>query len=226
MSEFDSVADDYDDLVAHAIGGQDHDAFTRRKADVLIDLSRRQLGSTSSLRVLDVGCGVGLTDQHLAGRFEELHGVDPSAAAIERASDLNPNVRYRVNTSSTLPYEDGVFDLAFAICVVHHVAPDAWNQFVAELARVVRPGGVVALLEHNPWNPLTRVVVGRCEFDADAVLLGRRRAARLLKDAGLDVVERRYIVFLPFERRWVPNLEKGIGWLPLGAQHCVAARRH
>ena len=51
--------------------------------------------------------------------------------------------------------------------------------FVAELARVVRPGGLVVVFEHNPLNPLTRLVVSRVTFDDGVRLLrsGERRLA-------------------------------------------------
>ena len=39
------------------------------------------------------------------------------------------------------------------------------------MRRVVRPGGLLCIIEHNPFNPLTRLAVVRCEFDRDAVLL-------------------------------------------------------
>ena len=113
----------------------------------------------------------------------------------------------------------------FAICVVHHVPTGQRTRFAQELQRVVRPGGVVAIFEHNPVNPLTRVAVSRCEFDADAVLLGRRRVASLLRDAGLRIVERRYLLFFPFERRWTRPAERGLAQLPLGAQHYAVAKR-
>ncbi len=76
------------------------------------------------MRALDVGCGVGVTDAHLAGRFAELQGVDTSEEAIRRAAAANPGVLYRAYDGDRLPYEDETFDLAFAICVMHHVDPE------------------------------------------------------------------------------------------------------
>jgi SAM-dependent methyltransferase len=155
----------------------------------------------------------------------ELHGIDTAAKAVEEARVANPSVSYSSYPGGRLPYEDDEFDLSFAICVLHHVNPSSRAAFTSELARVVRPGGVVAIFEHNPLNPLTRVAVNRCEFDRDAVLLGRRRASRELGAAGLEVVERRYVIFLPFAKRWTRPVERGLAWLPLGAQYYVAGRK-
>ena len=91
-----------------------------------------------------------------------LAGVDPSEAMIEAARKANPEADYRVADGTELPFEDGSFDLAFAVCVLHHVAPPDRPAFVAELARVTRPGGLTVVFEHNPLNPLTRLAVRRC----------------------------------------------------------------
>lgn len=224
-ADFDEYADSYREAVQGSIDfcGQDLDQFTRRKAAHLADLAERRLGATERLRVLDVGCGVGETDRFLADRFGELHGVDMAEEAVERAARRNPSVRYQAYGGGRLPFDDGGFDLAFAICVVHHVPPPERAGFAAELARVVRPGGLVAIFEHNPLNPLTRVAVSRCEFDEDAVLLTRRSADRLLGAAGLRRAEHRYIIFLPFQRRRTAAFERAIARVPAGAQYYVAA---
>ena len=61
-----------------------------------------------------------------------------------------------------MPVPDASVDVVFAICVVHHVPPAHWGAFAAEMARVLRPGGVAAIFEHNPLNPVTRRVVSNC----------------------------------------------------------------
>lgn len=227
MSGFDAYADSYREEVESSISfsGQSLDHFTRRKAEELVSLAERHLGPTAGLRALDVGCGVGFTDRFLDGSFGQLHGVDVAAEAVERARLNNPAVRYAVSDNSSLPYPDAQFDLAFAICVAHHVEPADRPSWARELARVVRPGGMVALFEHNPLNPLTRLAVSRCPFDEGVELLGPREATDLLTAAGLEPLERRYIVFFPWPRPRATRLEAHMGRLPLGAQHLVAARR-
>lgn len=226
MSQSDPIADRYDELVAGSIafGGQEHEHYTRRRADALVDLASRQLGDPSRLRVLDVGCGIGLTDKMLAGRFGELHGVDLSKSAVGRASAENPAVNYRSYAGARLPYDDA-FDLAFAICVLHHVDIGERLNFAMELRPAIRPGGMAAIFEHNPRNPLTRIAVSRGAFDEDVAVLGRRRASKLLRTVGLEPVDARFVILLPFERRWSMRLERGLRSLPLGAQYYVAARK-
>ena len=92
------------------------------------------------------------------------------------------------------------------------------------MIRACRPGGLVVLFEHNPFNPLTRRAVHGCEFDRDAKLLSRRRASSLLADTGLRP-RGRYIEFFPRESRLLRGIEGRLGWLPLGAQYAVFAQR-
>jgi SAM-dependent methyltransferase len=225
-TRFDEFGESYRTAVERSISfvSPDLDFFTRAKAEALLALCRTQLGEPSAVRALDVGCGPGETDA-LLGVFAELHGVDVSAAQLESARRRNPSVRYRLSDGARLPYADGAFDLAFTICVVHHVPRPARRRFSAELARVVRPGGIAAIVEHNPINPMTRLAVARCAFDDGAELLGPRQARSLLRGAGLTVVHSRYILFFPWETLTLRKLESRFARVPLGAQYIVAARR-
>jgi SAM-dependent methyltransferase len=226
-TEFDRHADSYRAAVEESIGfsGMELDYFARRKANLLLDLARRRLGDPGKLTWLDVGCGIGLTDGFLTGHVGRLLGVDTSREAIDRALKSNPEVAYTAYDGDRLPYGDAAADLAFAICVFHHVPVEERPGLARELRRVVRPGGLVVVIEHNPLNPLTRLAVSRCEFDADAVLLTRRRARRMLAEVGLQQVEARYVVFSTSGSRRLERAERALGWLPAGAQHYVAAER-
>ena len=93
------------------------------------------------------------------------------------------------------------------------------------MARVTRPGGIVAIIEHNPLNPVTRHIVSRCAFDRDAVLLRCGTGARLLAGAGLEPGGRGYIAFWPQRSAFIERVEQRIGWLPAGAQYYVWATK-
>lgn len=222
-AEFDRFDGSYESALREAVSfsGGDPAFFTEVKAELLIDLATRRLGEPARLRALDLGCGPGLTDAYLVDAFQEVNGVDVSAAMIKEATKRNPAAQYQVFDGTRIPQGDHSFDLAFAINVFHHVAPDEREALTHELARVLRPGGLVAIVEHNPLNLLTRWVVANCAFDEDAVLLGRREAERLLTGACLDLVERRYLLFVP---RRAPRLERLLRRVPFGAQFLVAAR--
>ncbi len=225
--DFDAWKDSYRDEVQKvvAFSGQDADYFAELKARALIDLARRRVGDPADLTAVDVGCGIGATDRHLVGSFGKVIGVDIVEGVLERAAVEVPQAEFRHYDGDVLPVDDASADVVFAICVVHHVPPARWGAFAAEMARVLRPGGVAAIFEHNPLNPVTRRVVSNCVFDEDAVLLRRHTAAALLRDAGLRDPEHRYVAFLPFGGVKVAPIEAALRWLPLGAQYFAAAVR-
>lgn len=181
------------------------------------------MGDPSTLRALDVGCGTGETDSLLVGKLGTIEGVDVSEGVLEAARARHPELTYRQYDGHNLPYDAPCFDVAFAICVVHHVPPLQWQSFIAELGRVVRSGGLLVVMEHNPFNPLTRLAVARCAFDDDAVLVRRRGVERLVRNAGLEVRDSRYIEFLPWDHRLLRRAERVLTELPFGAQYAVAA---
>jgi SAM-dependent methyltransferase len=213
----------YTEAVDRAISfaGLSHDVYTAAKAQRLLELARRRLGRLPK-DALDVGCGLGLTDSHLARHIAGLHGVDVSEEMVEGARERNPAVHYRSYDGRALPYETGRFELVFAICVLHHVEPDARAALLAELARVTRPQGLVAVFEHNPWNPLTRRVVRACAFDEGVRLLTRRRLAEGFRASGLIVTDAEYLLFSPWRTRAVVSLERRLSRVPAGAQYVVA----
>jgi SAM-dependent methyltransferase len=224
---FDSFRDSYEQELrsATAFSGQTPDVFLEAKADHLVDLADRLLGGASEAAVLDVGCGPGLMDRHLVGRVRELQGVDVAPAMVEAAAAGVPEATFTPYGGGRLPFPDGRFDVSFASCVVHHVPLAERDAFAGELARVTRPGGLTVLFEHNPANPLTRLVVHRCTFDdEDVILLPPRESVDLLARAAGPIAERRFILFFPWRVRPLVAAERRLARLPFGAQYYVAAR--
>jgi SAM-dependent methyltransferase len=226
--DFDKYSDDYRDAVEDSISfvGADLDFFTRAKADVLLELVRDRIGEPTRATFLDVGCGPGETDRFLKGRVGRLAGVDVAPRMVERASHRNPWAEYRsFEPGEQLPFEDGSFDVCFAIAVLHHVPWSERAALIDGMKRALRPGGLLAVFEHNPFNPLTRRAVAGCEFDRDAELLRSHEARRLLREAGLSDPGRRYILFFTRTSGLLRGIERRLGWLPLGAQYVAFAQR-
>jgi SAM-dependent methyltransferase len=205
--------------------GQGHDFFVQVKAAELVASCRRQLGAVHDRSILDVGCGVGLTSKHLAPHFGRLAGIDVAPGVVDAAKQRCPGGEFQLYDGRQIPYEPATFDVVFTVCVLHHVPPPQWRALVGEMARVLKPGGLLYVFEHNPYNPLTRRAVNNCPFDADAVLLTRKRAAALVRGAGLEPAEERYILFFPWNGRAFRSVESALRWLPLGAQYFVSGRR-
>ncbi|KXK44333.1 MAG: SAM-dependent methyltransferase [Chlorobi bacterium OLB5] len=224
---FDDYVESYKNEVDDSIGfiGQDVDFFIEIKAELLLKLADKNFRDLSAIKVLDIGSGVGLVDSFLKGKIKNLYGVDVEEGVVEKAKYNNPEVNYSIYNGSKLPFEDNTFDLCFAINVMHHVPPSLWENFLQEMRRVLKPGGLAAVFEHNPLNPLTRLAVARCEFDRDAVLLHHGKIKSLFKTAGLKLFEDKFIVFFPFKAKLFRGIESAIGWLPLGAQHYVTGKK-
>jgi SAM-dependent methyltransferase len=219
---FDNYRSNYRDVVQSSIDftGLPYSFFMRAKADLLRTLIARRLGPEKPA-MLDVGCGVGGFHPLLRGMVGRLSGIDVSAASIARARADNRDVDYRAFDGRSIPFDDAGFDLVTAICVLHHVAPPEWADFIHEMRRVVRPGGLICVIEHNPLNPLTRLAVARCEFDRDAVLLGAGTARKLMAAGGLREIGTRYFLLLPWEAKPARRVEDALSNVPLGAQYAA-----
>ncbi len=98
-----------------------------------------------SARVLDVGCGAGQVVGTLTEAGFEAHGVDVSEPNIERASQFSS--RCQMYDGRRLPFPDDHFASVGALNVLEHVEEP--EQFIAELVRVVQPGGHVVLSSPN-----------------------------------------------------------------------------
>ena len=93
----------------------------------------------------DAGCGSGQLSTLLAARFERVIATDPSAAQLAQARP-HPGVEYRQSSAEGSRLADGSVDLAVAAQAAH------WFElprYYTEVRRVVRPGGVVALLAYG-----------------------------------------------------------------------------
>jgi SAM-dependent methyltransferase len=100
---------------------------------------------TRGNRALDFGCGLGRLTQALAGRYEEVHGVDIAGNMIEKAKQLNQHgnrVHYHVNATPDLArFPDGHFDLVFSFIVLQHIDLKYQKAYLREFLRIARPGG-------------------------------------------------------------------------------------
>jgi SAM-dependent methyltransferase len=218
--EFDRYAESYRAEVDRA-AGVSVEGLAGEKARLILDVLSGALGSPDRLRVLDIGCGIGLVEAELEQKVADLWATDMSEKSVEIAKTRAPATRFIHSASETLPFDSASFDAAFTICVIHHVPPAGRAKFIGEMLRVLRPGGLAIIFEHNPLNPMTQFIVSRCEFDEDAILLRCAESERLLTRAGAAVAGRRYVGFSPIRHAVVERMERSLGWLPAGAQYCV-----
>ncbi|HEY2361165.1 MAG TPA: class I SAM-dependent methyltransferase [Candidatus Angelobacter sp.] len=112
---------------------------------------------------LDFGCGVGRLTRALGQYFPECVGVDISPAMITLARELNrdlPNCRFHLNEDIQLrSLPDNYFGFIYTSLVFQHIAPPYSHEYIAELVRVLRAGGILIfqIPERLHANSLTRV---------------------------------------------------------------------
>ncbi|WP_026620493.1 ubiquinone/menaquinone biosynthesis C-methylase UbiE (plasmid) [Ensifer sp. WSM1721] len=133
--------------------------WSQRLAPPFIDFA----GLADSEKIVDVGCGTGSLTFALAkaADLSEIAAIDYSPVFVEEAIRRNtdPRINIRQADACALPFADGAFDRALALLVLHFV-PEA-SKAVAEMRRVVRPGGVVAaaVWDHLGGMPGMRMMV-------------------------------------------------------------------
>jgi SAM-dependent methyltransferase len=105
-------------------------------------LARRDLA-------LDFGCGVGRLTQALAAHFQRVVGVDVAPSMVEAADRYNrfpERVSYAVNLRPDLaPFAEDSFDFVISLITLQHMPPSLALGYVAEMLRVLRPGGAAVL---------------------------------------------------------------------------------
>ncbi len=219
--EFDRYSSSYSDLLADPMRSQfsnDPLYFHRKKVELIDLILRRQGKNPGSMKWLDVGCGQGDLLTLGRGIFAEAAGCDPASTMLPEGSDIALHVQPSLEE---LPFADQSMDFVTAVCVFHHVHGAARVALAREIQRVLAPGGYFCLIEHNPWNPVTRGIVKRCPVDVDAELLSAPEARTLFSSAGMVPVETRYFLYAPEKLKRLAFIEGWLARLPLGGQYAL-----
>lgn len=204
--------------------GEGRDYFARGRVEFL----RRCLEEIPLVprSILDFGCGTGDTVPLLLGLEGAVSaiGTDLSTDAIAAARLRHPDGSAAFHPLGAY-VPDGSRDLVYSNGVFHHIPPPQRAASVDQVWRSLRPGGIFALWENNPWNPGTRYVMSRIPFDRDAVLVFPRTARALLLARGFEILRLDFLFVFPGFLKMLRPLEQAMKRLPLGGQYQVLARR-
>ena len=223
-AEFDHYAAEYAKLGTHPMRDALGNDFLYERKWILLRQFYRDLGiSTRNLTWLDVGCGLGTLLQLGKSDFAQVSGCDPSAGMLEGCEDLDVRAQ---DSPERLPYADTSFNLETAVCVYHHLELHERLPVTKEVARTLKPGGIFSIIEHNPYNPLTRYVVSKIPVDINAKLLTPPTTRAIMRAAGLEIVTTKYFLYFPekFYRK-LSFVEGALEWFPLGGQYAVFGRK-
>jgi len=229
--DFDDFVSDYETIINRhaAFAGGSFEHFIGVRLSLVAELTRDQLPPDAPLQIVDFGCGIGATEQQLAGRYPRamITGLDISTGSIAAARRRAlPNVVFQtIAPDGPMPLADNSVDLLYSNGTFHHIAAGEHLRILGDMHRCLKPGGHVFIFENNPLNPVMRFAMKRNPFDADARLIFPRRMKKNLRAAGLTVMAQGFYCFYlkPFTfMRWS---EKYLRWLPLGAQYYTWATK-
>ena len=179
----------------------DHVMRSRR-----LDALRQQIAGKAHGRVLEIGIGSGLNLPFYGRKVEHLIGIDPSPELLKKAADraqwLGFPVRFLLGSAEQLPLPDHSIDTvisSWTLCSIPRV-----EVALAEIARVLAPGGQFWFVEHglspdpriaarqHAWTAVWRRLVGGCHLN--------RPIEALLRQAGLELDELQTGYLLPGPR--------------------------
>ena len=169
-----------------------HDTFSfrgkfRELRQRTASLARLQPGDA----VLDVGCGTGTLAMEVArriGRAGRVAGVDSGTQQIARASlkaaRRNVPIEFQIGVIEQLPFPDQTFDVVFSTLMMHHLPASLKRQGLAEIARVLKPGGRLVIADFKRKQERQGKAA---RFHAGGSSI--QDLAALVKDAGFSVEE-------------------------------------
>ena len=225
-AEFDKYADSYDSALLEALSasGEDKIYFAQGRIAWLAGCLRQLKIEPKS--VLDYGCGTGSATPFLLDLIgaKFIIATDLSLKSLEIAKQ-----NYGSNQIRFLLFDEHKpteqTDLVYCNGVFHHIPPVERPGALNYIFHSLRPGGLFALWENNPWNPGTRYIMSRCVFDRDAITLSSSEAGRMLRAGGFEVLRTDFLFIFPRRLSRLRGIEPFLSQLPLGAQYQVLCRK-
>lgn len=233
LSEFDRFADDYEAVHNRGLppGVRSRD-FLLQKFNMVQQWVYGRCQREQGITVLDFGCGTGRLLSQIASAdwCRSVIGVDESVASLERTRAMLAATGKCFWLGPTL-LETGCSekcDLALMFNVLHHIPVERRLDLVRQVVSVLVEDGILAVWEHNPWNPATRLLVSVSPLDVHARLISRRTVVALMRQAGLDCEDSRYVNLVPpalaglAPVRWA---ERVFSRVPAGTQYWALFKR-
>src|SRR6266702_359998 len=228
LTEFDRFADEYERAHEESVAasGEKSEYFHEYKVKVLGRIAKEH--NLRPDRILDFGSGIGNSTPFLHSYFPyaQLVAADVSQRSLKIGESRFPGMATSLRIEDQrIPASDVRFAASFSACVFHHISREEPAHWLRELLRVTRSGGMLAIFEHNPLNPLTLRAVDSCPFDENASLLRAKELVESCRSSGWIDARVRYHLFFPRALAGLRGLEPYLSGVPLGAQYSVFATK-
>jgi SAM-dependent methyltransferase len=133
-------------------------------------------------RLLDFGCGNGRFSRRISGMKLDYDGIDVSEKMLEAAKSANPGLRFQGFDGRRLPFPEAAFEACLSCGVYQHLIHDGNDEGRrAEIARVLKPGGRLIMIEQVSRSRRASGTVARVSTEEDyrELLSGRFRLLRM-----------------------------------------------
>ena len=223
--EFDEMSENLDDLLKEGLGifAKFRESMIEYKAEYL-----KYLLPTEPKTILDYGCGAGLYTPYLKKHFPHtmIYGCDVSSKSIEVAKRKYPEYEF-----STISHVDDlekykeIIDCVFINCVLHHIPPMEHEKYITGIYNNMRKGAYLIIFEMNMINPLVKNFVNKTPIDKNATMLKSSYCKNTVEKCFMGEVKLRYSYFFPWRNKFLVGIEHKLGFLPLGAQYYIVAKK-
>ncbi|MFE1174608.1 class I SAM-dependent DNA methyltransferase [Streptomyces sp. NPDC058773] len=189
------------DAIAPTYAQMFHDSLRDRPLErALLGAFAELVRANDDAEVADLGCGPGYVTAHLHGLGLKAFGVDASPVMVGLAREAHPGLRFEVGSMAALDLADGALGGVLARWSVIHTPPQDLPAVLAEIARVLAPGGHLLIGfpatdgPHHETQAYDHAVATAYRWSPD-------RLAALLRDHGLAEAARTVIEPKPTDRR-------------------------
>ncbi|SHN00738.1 bifunctional 2-polyprenyl-6-hydroxyphenol methylase/3-demethylubiquinol 3-O-methyltransferase UbiG [Roseibium suaedae] len=201
-------------------------AYIKEKICARYGRDPNSANALEGLRCLDIGCGGGLLSEPMARLGAQMVGADPSTVNIEvarlHAKSSGLDIDYRAETAEALAAAGETFDVVFNMEVVEHVADVP--LFMAETARMVRPGGLMFVATINRTLKAYALAIVGAEYVLRWLPKGTHSYEKLVRPeeietplakAGMSVIDRCGVTFNPLTDTWNRSRDMDVNYMLL-----------
>lgn len=176
--------------------------MTLGKGQAIRELTAEMAQIKAGDKVLDVGCGTGdltFAAKAHAGVTGEVHGIDASSEMIDvaqrKALQTGATINFQVDLIEKLSFPDKYFDVVLSSLMMHHLPRDLKIRGLAEIRRILKPGGRLVIVDFRRPNTFTEHILTAFLLHG-GMQSGVQDLPALMKDVGFSNIETGEVKFM------------------------------